>query len=216
LSATKQVQVLDDYLRNNLSTRQICKNHPELNDPNGWKSHYVLKEYGLRTIHKGILFFFSKRETAKLIRNIVKTKKPNLLLKDVQPDILKKYSGIKVLASDDESAYIVFNGELRNLVQRVFKSRKNEVKYCMFVKCRNTDLDTAHRHDKGRKKIFMDVAKRSRKKKNKYFEYPVDIILADFLERHKKSTVLYLCKKHHREYDDPKTNKTIFLKKVEL
>jgi len=59
-------RVLDDYLRNNLSTRDLCKKYPEIEDPTGFKSHNILKSYGLKKGDKGRLFLFSKTEGLKI------------------------------------------------------------------------------------------------------------------------------------------------------
>ncbi len=207
-----------DYLRNNLSTRQLCKKYKELRDQRGWKSHYILKEYNLKVQHKGALFLCGKNEAKKAVKEIMETKDPDRIITKINLSVLDKYYEAIIIAISDEVVYYVLNGELRNSVMRLFKGRKKEIGFCRYDDCKNKNLDVAHRHDKHRKLLFLEAARKIKKPCffSKSFKYPVRAIMQDFLMRHKDKAVFLLCAKHHREYDNPKTDKAKFIRKIKV
>jgi len=99
-------QVLYDYLRGGLSTRELCKKYSEIEDKTGFKSHYILKKYGLNTEDKGSLFFFSSREVRKIINKIIINDQKKSFRKMI-PNKLKCYKNITAHAENEDKIYII-------------------------------------------------------------------------------------------------------------
>lgn len=198
-------KILDDYLRNNLSTRQLCKKYTSLNDPTGFRSHYILKKYSLTPKYKGSLFILNKRESRRIVLSLMETKNP--LKVDwgyIKPSIISKYGDTTIICKDSESAYYTLDGEMRNNVMKFFRSKKKEVGICQFKNCKKTDLDCAHKRNYERKNIFRNILKRMQLYKNGKYRIEVQEFMKEFIYFHKKSIIYFLCKKHHTEYDKSK------------
>lgn len=204
--------ILYDYLRNNLSTRQLCKKYPEIEDKTGFRSHYILKEYGLKKEDRGKLFLFRKNEAVKTITRIMQKGRGELdYLKETGR--LDKYRGLCVIAPDEKRLYNLLNGELRNLIQSFFRERKRQYGVCQYSNCRNTDLDTAHRHTKSRGKLFRIAALGNKIKHTDGYVFDIFHTMTDFLNLHRGNAVIFLCKKHHIRYDATE-DKNRFLEKI--
>jgi hypothetical protein len=205
--------VLFDYLRNNLSTRKICKKYREINDPTGFKSHNILKKFSINKQDKGKLFLFSKKEALCKIERFLK--RGRVSSDSVfEPKKFKKYKNLYVLAKNENALYCIMNGELRNLIQYFFKERKSQYAICQYKDCRNKNLDVAHHHRRNRKRLFMIAASKNRIKNKGHYKFDIFRTIIDFLNLHRNNAVFFLCKKHHKMYDQSK-NKGDFLKKIE-
>ncbi|MFC1789650.1 hypothetical protein ACFLYY_01590 [Patescibacteria group bacterium] len=205
--------ILFDYLRNNLSTRKLCKKYPEIKDSTGFKSHDILKKFKLWKEDKGRLFLFTKKEALYKIERIFKNGRDVLDLM-VEPKNFRKYKHLYVIAKNEDSLYSLMNGELRNLIQSFFKERKKQYGICQYKDCKNKNLDVAHHHKRDRKKLLRIVASKNKIKDGNYYKFDIYKIIINFLNLHKNNTVMFLCKKHHKLYDYS-TNKSGFLKNIE-
>lgn len=213
VSGSLEEKVLFDYLRNNLSTRKICKKYHEINDPTGFKSHDILKKFNLKKEDKWKLFLFTKKEALYKIERIFK-KERGILDIVAEPKNLSKYKDLYVIAKNKDSLYHIVNGELRNLVQSFFRERKSQYAICQYRNCKNKNLDVVHHHKRNRKKLFWLAASKHRIKKGDYYKFDIYQIVINFLNLHKHNAVMFLCKKHHKKYYQSK-NKSEFLKNVE-
>ena len=205
-------KVLFDYLRNGLSTRQLCRKYPEIRDPTGFRSHYILKKFKLKKGDKGSLFLFSSREAFRAIKEVI-SKGRSILDFLEEPKRFKKYRETFVIAKNEEALYFLVNGEVRNLVQSFFRGRKKQYGICQYIGFSSKTIETAHNHKRGRKKLFKIAASRNRTKKGPVFLFNMHGAIIDFLKLHKKGVVIFLCKKHHREYHLAE-NKRGFLRNV--
>jgi len=213
LPQSLESKVLFDYIRNNLSTRKICKKYYEINDSTGFKSHNILKKFKLKKEDKGKLFLFSKKEALKKIEKIIE-KDTSVLNNIGEPIKFKKYKNIYVLAKNEESLYWLMNGELRNLIQSFFKERKKQYAICQYKRCENNNFDVAHSHKRDRKKLFKIAATKNKTKERDYYKFDIYQTIIDFLNLHQNNAVFFLCKKHHNMYDSS-GNKNEFMKNIE-
>jgi hypothetical protein len=212
-SASLEEKIIFDYLRNNLSTRKLCKKYPEIKDPTGFRSHDILKKFNLKKEDKGKLFLFTKKEALCKIERILKNGRGILDLA-AEPENFKKYKNLYVIAKNEDGLYRLMNGELRNLVQSFFKERKKQYGICQYKDCKNKNLDVAHHHKRDRKKLLRIAASKNKMENGDYYKFDIYKIIIDFLNLHKNNAVMFLCKKHHRAYDHSR-DKDRFLKNIE-
>ena len=203
----EKYMVLVNFLKNGLSSRQIdVLLGYDKNKTRGWKSWTILKEYKLSKEDKGKLFLYNSVEYREIISKL-KEIKLDILIKNKVPSIIKKYEDAIVLAKSEENFYQIMSGETRNIMKRIFGSLKKSIPYCQFKNCKGTELETAHLHT-NRPEIFKLCAKRLRKKKLRYYEYPIGLVMKEYLIGHqRKDAVCFLCKKHHLKLDSIKTKK---------
>lgn len=199
-----EVEVVFDFLRNGLSARAICKKHPEIADKTGFKSHSILKKYGLEPKYKGLLFLLSKISAKKIILdNVINNDKKQNLYTHTIPDWLSnKYNNSKLISKNVDIAYNCLDGELRNNILRLFNPRKKDIGICQYSDCKNNILESAHKRNSERKKIFIKSANKYKTKiSNNSYSFPILEIMVDFLLLHKDGKIFFLCKKHHSQYD---------------
>jgi hypothetical protein len=202
--------IVYDYLKNNLTFRALCAKYSKIRDNIGFRSWDIInKKYCLKKEDRGILFSFSKSEVKKIVNMIIKTKNREVLENIRYPKKIENYGDSYIVAPSEKDAYQILNGELRNLVQFVFFSYKGEQKYCQYKNCRNTNLEVAHHHTRGRKDLFLRIARKHKFRVDRsHFKFDVREIMLEFINSHvisHKHDVLFLCKKHHTQYDSLKT-----------
>ena len=206
MNSELEYKILFDYLFEGLPARAICKRHAELKDPNGFKSHEIYHgKYKLEEKHKGILFFMGVKKAKAKIKDIMH----NHNLKSIDPErlnppVLDRYRETFVLAKDENCAYYILDGELRNLVQKAYKSHKQN-RTCQVKGCKEERLDIAHRMEE-RKELFLHVARDNTTEEGELNKYDVYNIMKKFLLSHKPKKIYFLCRKHHTQYDNLKKN----------
>jgi len=154
----KEYQILLNFLKSGLSTRQLDK-FLDLSNSKGWNSWKILKKYKLKNFDKGKLFLYSSGQSKKLIKLLDKKEGSiDKLIKENPPNKLKKYENTYVIADSGKKIYDIMSGETRNIIRDFFNPEKKIIKECQFKDCKNKKhIDTVH-FLKDRPEIFKECA----------------------------------------------------------
>lgn len=213
-------RVLKLFLVHGYSKRSMCRMINEIKDISGSKAQRITNKYNLLTKYRGCLFLHSKKSYENIIRNILINKSVNEDELHINFDrFTKKYRGIIIHIDNKiyvENIYNTLNGELRNLIQNAFKDLKEDIGICQFKGCEcKTNIQSAHSCEKGKSRpdIFKKCIEELEDKNN----INVEAIIKNFLMKHHNHThrrkkvppILYLCEKHHKQYDRLSKNKNL-------
>lgn len=215
-SIISEYNALKFFLVYGLSKRGICRVVNGLTDLSGKKAQTITNRYGLLNIHRGILFLHTEKDSKAIIIKIMKEGGI-----DNQPLALnlarftKKYSGIIIQRQTvTDNFNVVLNGELRNLIQSVFKTLKKDLGTCQFKGCNEKHLQASHAKEKERTRpdLLLKAINEHTAYTNNPLSIDVEAVLNLFLQYHrnceenavgvkKYPPVLFLCEDHHREYE---------------
>jgi hypothetical protein len=205
------------FLVYGFSKRGVCRLVPELIDASGNKFQAITKKYKLDKIHKGVLFLHTPKEFEGIIREIIVNKiadKSKLKLNITK--YTNKYKGLSIVRNNKNiDFYNVVDGELRNLIQRVYKGIKKHIGFCQYKSCRNNRLQTSHANVKGKRRpdIFKKSVNEYMNKSKQDNKIDLEEAIYKFLERHQNRDgntvgvkryppVTFLCSDHHMEYEN--------------
>jgi len=219
----KEITVLLYFLKAGFSTRELDLKLGHVSKKSkGWISWEILKKYNVNDADKGKLFVFPTQQARSIIKELplIDSNSPvDILLTLNKPNNLKRFHDSYLITESVESFYQIMKGETRNIIRDFFITKKKLVGKCQFKGCNvNTALETAH-NLKSRPQIFKESATKFKKNISGKYMFDLASIFEDYLMSHKaKKSVCFLCKAHHREFDNPKKTKKEFLefrKKIE-
>ncbi|MGG0175803.1 hypothetical protein [Gottfriedia acidiceleris] len=212
------IKVLKYFLVYGFSKRGICRLIKELEDASGKKAQVITDKYELNKSHRGILFLHTKNQFERIIGEIIKEGRADCEKLFLNTERFSyKYKGLKLVKDNNckNDFYNVLNGELRNLIQSVFKDIKSDIKSCQYKGCMVTDLHSSHANEKGQSRpdLFKKSVNEYLKKTGQENEIDLEEVIITFLKKHQNCEsnsvgkkryppVTFLCSKHHDEYGD--------------
>lgn len=222
-----EIKALKYFLVYGFSKRAICRLIKELKDVSGNKAQRITEKYSLDKTHRGILFLHTRTQFEKIIAKIIMDGKadPATLVLNLDR-FTSKYQGLKLIRDNcSKKFYNALDGELRNIIQSIYRDLKTDVKTCQYTGCNNNKLQSSHANDMGktRPELFEKSVEEYILKTGDENSIDIQEVINNFLKKHQNCVsnavgkkryppVTFLCSKHHNEYEalfDKRKNKKL-------